>query len=162
MIKYLIFVCFACVLLLASCNENSNSSVDYANGLNCNFTGNETFKFSSSTATAVTSTVGNSKTLLISGKMQYNGKDVTLSITVFGSAVGTYELNFNDQKSACLVNFQDGESFTSQSGKVTITSIGTTLGAKAKGTFNFTLIDSKLDKQLILTAGTFNLFHTVY
>ena len=165
MLKNLFFICTACVLFFTSCSENSNSPIDLANGINVNFAGELNYKYSSNTATAITATVEDKTALTLTATTTISDKEVTIIITVFGTSKGIYELsleNIDDPEVMCVVNNGSDETYISNSGSLTITEIGTSLASKVKGTFNFHLYDTSLDKELNLTSGTFNLIHVVY
>jgi hypothetical protein len=164
MIKILLSICVACVLFFTSCSESTNSGIDLANGINFTMAGAMNSKYSSSTATAVTTTVQGKTVVILNAKTSISGKDVTILITIFGTTIGTYELtlqNITDPGVMCTVSVEDGDTYVSNTGKLIITEIGTSLGSKAKGTFNFHLYNTGLDKELNITSGTFNLIHVV-
>ena len=162
MIKYLIFVSMAFVMLLASCNNDTTNPADSNNiiaGFNCDVSGVKNFKYSVSTATAVLTEIDGKTALSIMASSTNPEAPYQFIITVFGNTKGTYEQtvdNPSDPQAMCSIIADSSQPYISTSGKVTITEIGTTLGSKVKGTFNFHLYDATLGKEITVTNGTFN------
>jgi len=112
MLRALLLFCITGFLLFTSCSEDSTSPVDLANGLNFTMAGAVSGKFSSTTATAVTTTFEGKQVLTLTGTKEINGKDVTVIISVFSPAKKTYDLtiqNVDDPPVFCTINIEDGD-----------------------------------------------------
>ncbi|ROL62433.1 hypothetical protein D9V86_00645 [Bacteroidetes/Chlorobi group bacterium ChocPot_Mid] len=163
MLRNLLLICFAGIIVLTSCSENSTTP-DLTNGLNFTMSGAVSGKFSSSSATAVTATVDGKQVLTVTGTMLINGNNVTAVINLFSPAKGTYDLtlqNVTDPPVLCTINVTGGSTYISTTGTLKLTEYGTSLGSKVKGTFSFNLYDEGLN-EVKVTNGTFNLLHVTY
>ncbi len=163
MMKYLIFASISFIMLLASCNDTTNptDTNDIVAGFNCDVSGVKDFKYSVSTATAFLTEIDSTIALSIMASSTDPETPYQFIITVFGRTKGTYEQTIDNPsnpqtQTMCSIVADSSQPYISTSGKVTITEIGTTLGSKAKGTFNFHLYDATTGKQITVTNGTFN------
>lgn len=161
MFKNLFFISLTFLLLATSCSENSTNTepANIPSGFYCDFSGSETLHYTAETATSVKG-IDSGKTILsIMATSTISGNDYQFIITVFGTKKGTYNQKLADGTEPdviCTLIIGSGEYYVSDSGKLTISEIGTTLGSRVKGTFNFHLFNTSLEKEITLTNGTIN------
>lgn len=169
MTRVLLLTCMTFILIFASCSEESDpinqDNNGYEEGVYFTMSDGWAGEFSSTSGVALTTTYEGKTVVSLSSEDEVSGKDVTITIIVFGTTKGTYTIdveNPEDPEVGCLIQVEDDNVYNAISGSLTISEIGNTMGSKVEGTFNFHFSSVTLDKELNVTNGTFNLSHIIY
>jgi hypothetical protein len=133
-----------------SCDDDSvNNPLSW--NFTANFSGDITYKMSTILGTATK--IDEESKITLGGTDVYNGKNISIAITTFGTTAKTYNVDLlgGINECSCVVIY-DGVEYLATTGKVILSSVGSSI----KGTFEFKCYD--LDgKPLNINSGSFYL-----